>query len=294
MSNPTVPNATPTVNSKSITREPDETSASFAARRAANKMTTPDLVKRVKTTFAKIRSELPYIVELRARFEAKPRGAAHIDGCLSWQEFCVKRLHRTDRHIRRVLAENETEISVGVSVEKVPERETHIITVKQDAATPAALAVRDGHISVNDAAATYGVPSEEINKKLSRGGGLSAVVSDDGAKHYDRRNDEYRDEYTDADADEKEPEAEPATRETDERETDEDTLVKFKTKIHQQLSQVIKIGLANGIRAVELVEMLRSMADKLDFAQVQTPVFPLKQEPELSVAIKSTSPEEDE
>jgi hypothetical protein len=109
---------------ETVVREPEETSASFAARVRAKNMTDRSLAARVKKGFEKIRSELPFIKELRARFEAAPRGSANIDGCKTWAEFCERRLHRTDRRIRQVLAESETAISV--LVEKLPSKETHI------------------------------------------------------------------------------------------------------------------------------------------------------------------------
>jgi hypothetical protein len=116
---------------ETITREPDETSASFNARRAAKKMSSPALVSRVKKDFGKIKSALPYIKELRDRFAALPRGKANIAGCKTWAEFCEKRLHRTDRTIRRVLAE-EMETSVLVEKQLSSNKETHV-TVERDA-----------------------------------------------------------------------------------------------------------------------------------------------------------------
>jgi len=76
------------------------------------------LVARVKKGFDKIRAELPYIKELRNRFASLPRGTANIDGCKTWTEFCERRLHRTDRRIRQVLAEEE--VGIIVHAEKQP------------------------------------------------------------------------------------------------------------------------------------------------------------------------------
>jgi hypothetical protein len=67
-------------------------------------MTDADLVAHVTIGFQKIREELPYILELRKRFARLPRGHANIAGCKTWKEFCIKILHRTDRHMLRVLA----------------------------------------------------------------------------------------------------------------------------------------------------------------------------------------------
>jgi hypothetical protein len=173
----------------------------------AQTLKNPALANRVeqevRTIHSTIQRALPYIIELRKRFAALPRGKANIKGCRTWTEFCERRLHRTDRHIRRVIAE--------ALAEEGEERTINVVASEPPKERARDVAVRDGHISVNEAATQYGVPSEEINKKLSRGGGLPAVASDttNGAKHYDRRNDEYRDEYTDADTAEKEPKADP-------------------------------------------------------------------------------------
>src|ERR1700719_1628984 len=110
-------------------------------------MTNRALGSRVKRGFEKIKSELPYIIELRDRFKALPRGKANIDNCTTWTQFCELRLHRTYRRIQQVLAE-ETEMSVSASVEKVPERETHIpihhaAQVELTRLENTALAVRD-------------------------------------------------------------------------------------------------------------------------------------------------------
>jgi hypothetical protein len=43
-------------------------------------MTDSALVDRVKIGFQKIKEELPYIIELRARFARLPRGHANIAG----------------------------------------------------------------------------------------------------------------------------------------------------------------------------------------------------------------------
>jgi hypothetical protein len=90
---------------------------------AAKKLTDKALVSRVKRGFQKIKSELPYLIELRARFDALPRGKANIDMCKTWTEFCEKRLHRTYRQIRRVLAEAEG-TTVDVKQEPVEVQET--------------------------------------------------------------------------------------------------------------------------------------------------------------------------
>ena len=67
------------------------------------KMTDAALVARVKRSFATIKSELPYIIELRERFGRVTRGNTKIDGCNTWTEFCEKRLNRTDSAIRKAI-----------------------------------------------------------------------------------------------------------------------------------------------------------------------------------------------
>jgi hypothetical protein len=79
--------------------EPEETSASLASF-----MSNEELVARVRGVFKKIGDELPFILELRARFARLKRGRANICGCMSWQEFCIKHLHRSDRRIRQIIA----------------------------------------------------------------------------------------------------------------------------------------------------------------------------------------------
>ncbi|HEV2522713.1 MAG TPA: hypothetical protein VGT24_10070 [Candidatus Acidoferrales bacterium] len=47
---------------------------------------------------------LPYVRELRDRFEALPRGNANIMGCRTWNEFCERNLDRTPSAVRKALA----------------------------------------------------------------------------------------------------------------------------------------------------------------------------------------------
>jgi hypothetical protein len=81
--------------------EPEETSAS----KVAKKLSDTALAKRVVSGFCKIKTELPYIIELRSRFRDLPRGKANIDGCRTWTEFCNRRLFRSDRQVRALIAE---------------------------------------------------------------------------------------------------------------------------------------------------------------------------------------------
>jgi hypothetical protein len=81
-----------------------------SASRAATKMTDKQLVTRVKTGFKKIKAELPYILELKNRFAALPRGSANIAGCKTWKTFCIEHLHRTPRAVAYALAEEHESI----------------------------------------------------------------------------------------------------------------------------------------------------------------------------------------
>lgn len=67
-------------------------------------MSTEDLAAFVADTFAKLKTALPYIIELRERFAELPRGKANVMGCRTWTEFCSKVLHRTDSAVRKAIA----------------------------------------------------------------------------------------------------------------------------------------------------------------------------------------------
>jgi len=66
---------------------------------------TEDLVEIVRHSFVKIKDVIPTILELRSRFRKLPRGSKIAD-CQTWGEFCVRLLNRTDRAIRKALAED--------------------------------------------------------------------------------------------------------------------------------------------------------------------------------------------
>lgn len=134
MDKKTVAGSTTSVNSGSGFSQPEETSASSQAivpREAEGisaslqphpeGMTNEELVVRVRAGFQKIAAEIPYIVELRARFARLTRGKANIGGCRTWKEFCEKILKRTDRRIRQVVAANsilDKSKSVGLPAHK--------------------------------------------------------------------------------------------------------------------------------------------------------------------------------
>ena len=87
--------------------EPTETVASLTE---IEFMYDEQLVEIVQgLVFAKIRSAVPYIAELRARFARRKRGHAHIANCETWQQFCLKVLHRKPNTIRDLLREYKAE-----------------------------------------------------------------------------------------------------------------------------------------------------------------------------------------
>ena len=62
-------------------------------------MTNKELVAVAIQAFAKIRDYIPYIVELKSRFDAAERNSENrlrtpIRGCYSWKEFCTSILNR--------------------------------------------------------------------------------------------------------------------------------------------------------------------------------------------------------
>lgn len=96
-----------------VNSERAESAEEISAPKSVKKLSNGRLVVCVKDSFQKIKKALPYIVELRARFDALPRGGA-IAGCASWKTFCIVHLHRTDRAIRYALAEQTEPITVQV------------------------------------------------------------------------------------------------------------------------------------------------------------------------------------
>lgn len=73
------------------------------ASQAPESLTTGQLVEIAAGTFQRIQDSMPYIIELRKRFKAAPRGKADIAGCDTWEEFCEKHLHRTASAIRKAV-----------------------------------------------------------------------------------------------------------------------------------------------------------------------------------------------
>jgi hypothetical protein len=98
-------------DTNAIARNEGEISSSS---RAAKKMTDKQLVARVKSGFKKIKAELPYILELKNRFAALPRGSANICGCKTWKTFCIEHLHRTPRAVAYALAEENETVAVVI------------------------------------------------------------------------------------------------------------------------------------------------------------------------------------
>jgi hypothetical protein len=90
------------MSTSSLMHEPGISPGSPVVKPAA--MSTEDLAAFVADTFAKLKTALPYIIELRERFGALPRGKANVMGCRTWTEFCSKVLHRTDSAVRKAIA----------------------------------------------------------------------------------------------------------------------------------------------------------------------------------------------
>jgi hypothetical protein len=72
------------------------------------KLSTEELVEIAVGTFQRVQDSIPYIIELRKRFRAAPRGNAQIGGCDTWEQFCEKHLHRTASAIRKALQAEQT------------------------------------------------------------------------------------------------------------------------------------------------------------------------------------------
>ena len=66
-------------------------------------LTTEQLVEITVGTFQRVQDSMPYIIELRKRFKAAPRGKADIGGCDTWEQFCETHLHRTASALRKAL-----------------------------------------------------------------------------------------------------------------------------------------------------------------------------------------------
>ncbi len=66
-------------------------------------LTNEELASIAIGAFSRIQDSMPYILELRKRFQAAPRGKANIQGCGTWGEFCEKHLYRTPRAVRKAI-----------------------------------------------------------------------------------------------------------------------------------------------------------------------------------------------
>jgi hypothetical protein len=67
-------------------------------------MADEPLAEIVVSGFKKFRTLIPYVIELRKRFNSKIRGNADIAGCKTWTEFCEKHLDRTTSAVQRAIA----------------------------------------------------------------------------------------------------------------------------------------------------------------------------------------------
>ncbi len=70
-------------------------------------LTTEQLVEVATGAFQRLQDSMPFIIELRKRFNAAPRGKANISGCNTWEQFCEKHLHRTASALRKALQEEK-------------------------------------------------------------------------------------------------------------------------------------------------------------------------------------------
>jgi hypothetical protein len=82
------------------------------------------LVEIVIEGCSKFRRIIPYIIELRRRFQDRPRGSANIAGCNTWTEFCEKKLDRTVRAVQKAIAveSNPPDVENAAKIEE-PEAE---------------------------------------------------------------------------------------------------------------------------------------------------------------------------
>jgi hypothetical protein len=88
---------------------PDIEVGIFPASQSPESLTDDQLAEIAVGTFRRIQDSVPYIIELRKRFKAAPRGKANIAGCDTWEQFCEKHLHRTASALRKALqAERST------------------------------------------------------------------------------------------------------------------------------------------------------------------------------------------
>jgi protein gp37 len=81
--------------------QPELSSGSLAP---PSNLSDEDLAVVVRDGCRQFKRLIPYVAELRNRFEDRPRGKANIMGCNTWTEFCEKVLDRTDRAVRKALA----------------------------------------------------------------------------------------------------------------------------------------------------------------------------------------------
>src|SRR5690348_1257193 len=64
---------------------------------------------------------IPYVIELRRRFQKRPRGKANIAGCKTWEEFCEKRLDRGVRAVQ-IAVHNYAEQAILGETDWISER----------------------------------------------------------------------------------------------------------------------------------------------------------------------------
>lgn len=67
-------------------------------------MSDDSLVAIVIAGWQQFHNLIPHVIELRERFNSRPRGAANIAGCQTWTEFCEKKLDRKIRAVQTAIA----------------------------------------------------------------------------------------------------------------------------------------------------------------------------------------------
>lgn len=73
----------------------------------AEKLALQVLKELDQTVCVKLRQLKPKLEKLRAHFKTKA-GKEQIAGCKTWKEFCNKKLNRTDRAVRKLLAAEQS------------------------------------------------------------------------------------------------------------------------------------------------------------------------------------------
>jgi hypothetical protein len=98
------------MSAKNEKREPEQNSGSALAKMPLKQLHrhcvrgAKHVNGELQSLYKKIRPDLAYIAEMRARFSEQPRGQANIFGCKTWTQYVQRYLNRTDRQIRKLLS----------------------------------------------------------------------------------------------------------------------------------------------------------------------------------------------